>query len=255
MESAEFEKHEQLEAAHWWFEGRRRCIAGVLDAHLRPHPARRILDVGCGTGGMFPLLQRYGSVSGAEYSGDARARAARRFPSVSVSPCNLPREVPEGSFNLVTAFDVVEHLDEPIAALRTLRSRLAPGGQLVVTVPAFQALWSQHDVSLHHRRRYSRALLSRHLQCAGFRLTYDSFFNTTLFPIVAVTRVAQRLLQQLRVGRANGHGAAPARETDLEAVTPVVNKALTTLFGAEAKALSSGRLPFGVSLIAVAHPA
>jgi SAM-dependent methyltransferase len=241
MEAAEFEKHEQLEATHWWFEGRRRCIDAVLRRHLRPAPNRRVLDVGCGTGGMFPLLAGYGQVAGAEFSSDARARAARRFPGITVSPCALPHEVPLGPFELVTAFDVIEHLDEPVEALKTLAGRLAEGGQLVVTVPAFQFLWSEHDVSLQHRRRYSLALLREHLAAAGFEVKYDSYFNTGLFPAVALARLVGRVLPQRRV------------DSDLKPAPRPLNAALTTFFGGESHFLKRSRLPVGVSLIAVAE--
>jgi SAM-dependent methyltransferase len=243
MDAAEFEKHEQLEAHHWWFEGRRRCIAAVLERHLKPAPHRHILDVGCGTGGMFPLLQGFGEVAGAEFSPDARERATRMFPGVTVSACALPDDVPQGRFELVTAFDVLEHLDEPVAAARTLSSRLADGGQLVVTVPAFQFLWSPHDVTLQHRRRYSRELLREHLTAAGLKVTYDSFFNTSLFPAVAAARLLGRLLP--RKPGADG--------SDMKPVPGPINAALTALFGAEGRFLSRTRLPVGVSLIAVAE--
>ncbi|MGV3620985.1 MAG: class I SAM-dependent methyltransferase [Archangium sp.] len=243
MEDSEFEKHEQLEAEHWWFEGRRRCIAAALDTHLKPASSRTILDVGCGTGGMFDMLKRYGTVEGAEYSPDARARATRRFPDVKVSPCELPDTLPDGKFTIVTAFDVVEHLDDPVASLRALRARIAGGGQLVVTVPAYQFLWSEHDVALHHRRRYTRGLLRKHLNEAGFHTTWDSYFNTTLFPVVAAARLKERVL-----GRAEG-------QSDLQPAPALANFLLTRVFGNEGFVLKRARLPFGVSLIAVAEPA
>jgi SAM-dependent methyltransferase len=238
MESAEFEKHERLERDHWWFEGRRRCIDAVLTRELPSVPNREILDVGCGTGGMFPLLQRYGKVSGAEYSADARERAHRNFPDVEVSPCELPDVLPKGPFDVVTAFDVIEHVDDPVASLRSMVARLKPDGRVVVTVPALQALWSQHDVTLQHRRRYSRSLLVGQLAAAGLRVTYDSFFNTGLFPVVAAARLVERV-------------RGPGPGSDLSPVSPLINTALREFFGAEGRLLSRGRLPIGVSLIAV----
>jgi trans-aconitate methyltransferase len=239
-----YEAHEQLEDRHWWFEGRRRVIGKVLSTQLRPCPARRILDVGCGTGGMFPLLSRFGEVQGAESSADARARAQRRFPGVRVSACELPSALPEGQWDLVTAFDVIEHVDEAVQSLRTMRSRLQPDGQLVVTVPAFELLWSHHDEVNQHKRRYTRRVLEGQLAEAGFAVTFASYFNSLLFPAVAGVRVLQRLL--------------PARAVEADAqgdLTPTfgpLNFALTALFGAEAKLLPRLRLPAGVSLVAVA---
>jgi|APLak6261675434_1056106.scaffolds.fasta_scaffold01230_2 2-polyprenyl-3-methyl-5-hydroxy-6-metoxy-1,4-benzoquinol methylase len=245
MESAEFEKHERHEANHWWFEGRRRCIASVLETRLKPAAARTLLDVGCGTGGMFPMLARFGVVSGAEYSSDARERAQRRFPEVSISRCELPDDLPAGPYTVVTAFDVIEHVDDPVGALRSMSQRLAPDGQLVVTVPAFQFLWSQHDVSLHHRRRYSRELLVEHMTAAGLRVTFESYFNTALFPVVLAARLAGRVLPR----------PTTPHDTDLRPLPGPFNAALTRLFGSESKVLARGRLPVGVSLIAVGERA
>jgi SAM-dependent methyltransferase len=242
MDPTEFEKHERLEENHWWFEGRRRCIAAVIDAHVRQKEGLRILDVGCGTGGMFPMLGRYGRVAGAEFSADARERAKRRFPEVPVSECALPDRLPDGPFDLICAFDVIEHLDAPVESIRALGERLAPGGQLLVTVPAFQFLWSNHDVVLQHRRRYSRQLLVEHLTRGGFKVTYESYFNTGLFPAVAAARVVGNLLQQ------KGGG-----DSDLRPLPGLINGALTRFFGAEGRYLKKSRLPVGVSLIAVAE--
>ncbi len=240
-----YEAHDRLEDRHWWFEGRRRVIRSVLKRHLLPRANRRILDVGCGTGGMFPLLSEFGDVSGAEYSDDARARAQLKFPDKRIERCVLPDELPDGSWDVVSAFDVIEHLDDPIASLRTMRARLPFDGQAVITVPAFQFLWSKHDEANHHKRRYGRMQLVSHLSTAGFKVTFASYFNTLLFPAVAGARVLERLLPS----RFGGDGA------DLEETTEPLNGLLTNLFGSEALAVGRSRLPFGVSLIAVAQRA
>lgn len=240
-----YDAHDRLEDRHWWFEGRRRVIRSVLEKHLLPRANRRILDVGCGTGGMFPLLGDFGEVSGAEYSPDARARAQAKFPQRRIEACALPDVLPDGAFDLVTAFDVIEHLDDPIASLRTMRARLPFDGQVVVTVPAFQFLWSKHDEANHHKRRYGRHQLVSHLSSAGLKVTFASYFNTLLFPAVAGARVLARLLPS----RFEKEGA------DLAETKEPVNGLLTQLFGSEALAVGRAQLPFGVSLIAVAQRA
>ncbi len=238
-----YEANDRLEGQHWWFVGRRRIIQEVLERHLTPESNRSILDVGCGTGGMFPMLSAFGEVSGVEASADARARAQAKFPDAKIEACWLPTQLPEGQWKVVTAFDVLEHLDEPEASLVALRERLSPGGQLVVTVPAYQALWSKHDEVHHHKRRYSKALLTRQLEQAGFTLQYLSFFNTLLFPAVAAARGLERVLpsRQKRAGE------------NLKATWAPLNAVLTACFGAEHLAVGRGRLPFGVSMIAVAQ--
>jgi 2-polyprenyl-3-methyl-5-hydroxy-6-metoxy-1,4-benzoquinol methylase len=241
MDPTMYEAFDQLEDTHWWFEGRRRILREVLRRHLLPRSGRRILDVGCGTGGMFPLLSEFGQVEGTEASEDARARAQRRFPHVKVTPCQLPDGLPEGRWDVVTAFDVVEHLDDPIESLRAMRSRLVFDGQVVVTVPAFRFLWSRHDELNHHKRRYGRLELVSHLAAAGLRVTWASYFNALLFPAVAGARLAQRLVPP----KDDASDMAPTREP--------FNRLLTELFASERLALSVSKLPFGVSLVAVAQ--
>lgn len=240
-----YDAHDRLEDRHWWFEGRRRVIREVLRRHLLPRAKRRVLDVGCGTGGMFPLLMEFGAVDGAEFSADARARAQRKFPGRRVEACALPAQLPEGTWDVVTAFDVIEHLDEPVASLQAMASRLPFDGQVVVTVPAFQFLWSHHDEANHHRRRYGRLELVTHLAEAGLKVTFASYFNTLLFPAVAGARLLERVLP----ARPRREGA----EADLAPTPEPLNGLLTTLFGGERFAVGRASLPFGVSLIAVAQ--
>ncbi len=240
-----YDAHDRLEDRHWWFEGRRRVIREVLQRHLLPRANRRLLDVGCGTGGMFPMLSEFGAVDGAEASPDALERARRKFPERRIESCDLPSTLPEGTWDVVTAFDVIEHLDQPVESLRTMRQRLPFDGQVVVTVPAFQFLWSQHDVVNHHRRRYSRMELVSQLSSAGLRVTFCSYYNTLLFPAVAAARIAEKLLPS---------GLMKQSDSDLEETSAPINRVLTTLFGSERLAVGRTQLPFGVSLIAVAQP-
>lgn len=240
-----YEVHDRLEDRHWWFEGRRRVIREVMRRHLLPRARRRLLDVGCGTGGMFPLLAEFGEIDGAEASPDALARARRKFPDRRIESCDLPSKLPEGTWDVVTAFDVIEHLDQPIDSLRSMRQRLPFDGQVVVTVPAFQFLWSHHDVVNHHRRRYSRMELVSQLSSAGLRVTFCSYFNTLLFPAVAAARLVEKVLPA---------GLIKRNDSDLEETSAPINRVLTSLFGSERLAVGRTQLPFGVSLIAVAQP-
>ena len=242
-----YDAHDRLEDRHWWFEGRRRVIREVLQRHLLPRAGRRLLDVGCGTGGMFPMLSGFGEVDGAEASPDALERAHRKFPKRRIEPCALPHTLPEGTWDVISAFDVIEHLDEPIPSLRLMRSRLPFDGQVVVTVPAFQFLWSHHDEVNQHRRRYSRLQLVSELSSAGLRVTFVSYYNTLLFPAVAGARLLERMMPS-RFAKSSG-------ESNLEETPGPLNRALTTLFGSERLAVGRASLPFGVSLIAVAQHA
>src|SRR5262252_7893084 len=139
---------ERHEARHWWFVGRRRIVASVLAGLLEPGRDLRILDVGCGTGGMLPLLGSFGQVTGIDPA-EAAIRYSRQHaaPGVELYQVDFPAEIPPGrDYDLLTLFDVLEHLDDDAAALRAARSLLKPGGWLLVTVPALRSLWSPHDV-------------------------------------------------------------------------------------------------------------
>ena len=235
-----YEEHERLERNHWWFEGRRQIIREVMRRHLPPRSDRRLLDVGSGTGGMFPMLSEFGTVEGAESSPDARQRSLRRFSQFAVHACELPRGLPEGRWDVVTTFDVLEHLDEPVETLRAMRDRMSPDGCVVVTVPAMPQLWSHHDVLNEHRRRYTQSLLIEHLKAAGLETRFASHYNSLLLPAVAASRLVANLFNIKGTG------------DDIQEPPRLINAALKRLFGSERKIVASSGLPLGVSLIAVA---
>jgi SAM-dependent methyltransferase len=231
----------EVEAEHWWFRSRR-AIVRELIGRLGLPDAPAILEAGCGTGGNLALLAGFGRVEAFEPSDAARAVAAARSDA-EVRPGGLPDDVPYtvGSFDLVCAFDVLEHVDDDQAAVATLCAMARPDGHVVVTVPALQWLWSEHDVSHEHRRRYTRKQLGKVLANAGLRIDRLSYFNTLLFPLIANLRLVRRLL-----GRESG-------AVD-EALPPAaVNRVLEAIFSSERHLLKEIDLPIGVSLLAVAR--
>jgi SAM-dependent methyltransferase len=242
MEPELYRAHARLEDTHWWFRGRRAVVREVMRRHLGPRPSRRVLDVGCGTGGMLPLLSELGSVEGLESSEQALALAREKLGDRAVlRRGELPSGIPAGQkYELITAFDVIEHIPDAVGALSAMREALVPGGELVCTVPAFQFLWSAHDELNHHVRRYDATLLGQHLEAAGLRLRYRSYFNSVLFPPAAAVRLARKLLPEKNPS------------ADLEEAPPLVNRALEALFSLERHVVPRQPLPFGVSLIAVA---
>jgi SAM-dependent methyltransferase len=140
MDEAIYRYMREVEDHHWWFVGRRQIVEQVLKTLPLPSPAR-ILDAGCGTGGNLAMLSEFGEVTGIERDPGARAMASARGPW-RIESANFPSEVPEFSrkFDMIVLLDVLEHLDDDAATLRTLRGLLAPGGHLVITVPAFRFL-------------------------------------------------------------------------------------------------------------------
>jgi SAM-dependent methyltransferase len=241
VDASVYEDFEQREDSHWWFAARREVLERVLRTRVRPPIWARLLDIGCGTGAMLPMLARFGAVEAVEGSPDALERARRRFPQFTIHGGDLPGGLPVGEWEVLTCFDVLEHLDAPVEALVQMKERMAHGGALLVTVPAFPFLWSEHDELTHHRRRYTRSTLRAHLEAAGLTLEWMSFFNTWLFPAVAGVRLAQKALR-LRTG-----------QSDLNRTGALADAVLRRVFASERHLLSRASLPFGVSLVAVAR--
>jgi SAM-dependent methyltransferase len=174
----------EIEGSHFWFAGRRALVLRLLDRHVDRH-ARAALDVGCGTGSFLPVLARYADrVVGIDPLGGGREGIITGEAEL------LPFE--QGSFDLVVALDVLEHVDDR-AAVDELARVLQPGGWAVVTVPAFPGLWSERDELAAHRRRYRRAALVDLIESAGFVVAETAYYQFMLFPLVLVSRVVGRV--------------------------------------------------------------
>jgi SAM-dependent methyltransferase len=243
MDDTLYRDHADMEESHWWFVGRRRIIADVMRQHLAAERGadRRLLDVGCGTGGMLGVLADFGRTSGLDISPEAIDLCRQRYGDrVDARVGLIPQDLPTpGSVDVVSVFDVIEHIGDDSAALRQLYRTLRPGGTLVVTVPAYPFLWSEHDDLNHHKRRYTRKELRQRLTEAGFRVATLSYFNIWLFPVVAAVRLLRK--------RSGGTG-----KSDFALPPQPVNALLAWLFASERLLLRRTSLPFGVSLIAVA---
>jgi SAM-dependent methyltransferase len=183
------------QASHWWYRSRRDLYARQVRRAARAlgHPGRRLalLDYGCAGGFDLLLLAEFGTAEGADIT-DAYARdGARRGHALHVVPRDLPAL--RGRFDIVTCLDVLEHLDDDVDGLRTIGSLLAPGGQVVVTVPAYAWLWSGEDEISAHRRRYTRGALVAACRAARFEVLYASYFNASILPAMAAVVWSRRL--------------------------------------------------------------
>ncbi len=230
----------EVDGRHWWYRGRRRIIRAELDRLPLPQDAR-ILDAGCGSGRTLEELVDYGQVAGIELDEDAAEVArAREVAEVLVGRLEeLPW--PPDTFDLITCLDVIEHTPDDRATLRELRRVGKPGGFLLVTVPAYQMLWSRHDEANHHYRRYSRRSLREAAVEGGWAIARISSFNSLLLAPAAIVRLSQR-----RLGSRNGY------TNDLELGPTWLNDALEQPLRLEAGWLRwGGRLPAGLSLLAV----
>jgi SAM-dependent methyltransferase len=239
-----------IEDRHFWFRTRELAITrlvGSLTSDLAP--GYRVLEVGCGTGHVLRALESVctgGTVVG--FEGLAFARTRTRCDLVQGDVRQPPFRVP---FELVGAFDVLEHLDDDVGALRDLRALLATDGALLLSVPAHPQLWSYFDDAAQHKRRYTRAELARKVGAAGLRIVYLSHYMASLVPLVWLGR---RLAGALG-GRRGDPGRGAALTVSEFKITPVVNDLLAWVLRRELELVGRGRLPVGTSLIAVARRA
>jgi ubiquinone/menaquinone biosynthesis C-methylase UbiE len=228
---------------HWWYRGRREVIEQEL-ARLALNPEARALDAGCGSGRTLLELARYcRDVAGLELNPEA-ADVARERGDFDVHTGRveaLPWE--EQTFDLITCLDVIEHTPDDTVALGELRRVSRPGGWLLLTVPAYQALWSSHDEMNHHYRRYSRQRLARAVTASGWRLERMTSFNGLLLAPAVLVRLTQR--RRSTEGRYT---------SELRLPPGWLNRLLELPLRAESRWLAAGgTLPFGLSLLAVAR--
>jgi SAM-dependent methyltransferase len=239
VERSVYDSMRAVEGSHWWFRGRREILRSQIERLDLP-PRARILEVGCGAGGNLKMLRSFGSVTGMEPDEPSRAYA-QAAAGVPVLRGALPGPLPEfgGAFDLIAALDVIEHLDEDQASIVALSRLLKPAGKMLTTVPAHAWMWSGHDVAHHHRRRYRKRDYADLFRNARMRVQRATYFNSLLFPAIALARIA-------KLGRGGSDAATP--------IGPL-NEVLTSVFAFERRLLGICDLPFGVSLLVVAEKA
>ena len=181
----------QAEDRHWWYRGRRTVLDGAI-ATLQLPPDARILDAGCGSGRNMIDLAASGTVTGVELSQTSVELARERGAGEVIAGSVLEMPFADDSFDLAVSLDVIEHLEDDLDALRELRRTVAPGGALLVTVPAYSWLWSSHDEINHHHRRYTRRSLQRVAEQAGWSQLRTTYFNSLLLPVAILLRVLDR---------------------------------------------------------------
>jgi SAM-dependent methyltransferase len=240
MDRVIYERMAATQQAHWWFAGRRAVLQQVLK-DLRLSPDSRILEVGCGTGANIAMLRDFGSVAAVELDAFARNHV-RTVMNIEVARGSLPDDLPyaDRKFDLICLFDVLEHVERDQESLSILRERLSPGGILIITAPAYQWLYSSHDVQHHHHRRYTAPQLRSMAQAAGLRAVRVGYYNAVLFPLALIRRLADKLLSR-----------GPVDDSSVPATR--VNQLLYRAFAAEARFIRCRFFPFGLSVIGLFH--
>jgi SAM-dependent methyltransferase len=235
----EFREMQALEEGHWWFRGKRLLLEALL-ARAGVETGR-MLDVGCGTGGILRSLAHRGDVVGIDYAeiGLRFCRTKGLRDVLRASALALPFR--DGVFDLCVLMDILEHVDEEALLLSEVRRVLRPGGVAILSVPAFQALWSPHDEVFEHRRRYRKRELVARVRESGLAVEWASYTNFFVFPPALAWRTLRRWTN-----------VASEQRTDFFPLPAVLNAALVGAYRAEAALIRRLPLPFGVSVACVA---
>jgi SAM-dependent methyltransferase len=238
MERVVYEQMAALDQRHWWYRARREVLAALI-RRLQPSPEARILEIGCGTGHNLAMLGEFGHVDALELDEEARTLAEQRLGrSVLSAPLPELAGVLDKHYDLIGAFDVIEHIEDDRAAVASIAAKLKPGGKFVITVPAHQWMWSAHDVVNHHKRRYSKRRLQQLIESSPLRLESIGYFNSLLFPVAVAERLSSKLLRK--------------ENADLTLPSAPLNATLERTFAAERHLIGRLPLPVGLSLFAVA---
>lgn len=241
MDRIVYDRMAAHDSTHWWYRARRDILADYLDRYGAVPKNAKILEIGCGTGHNLPMLGVFGEVDAIEIDPAAREIASTRLGKpVGSSPLPDLTGVEPGSYDLVAVLDVVEHIEDDVAALQAMARVLRPGGKILITVPAHQWMWSAHDVVNHHKRRYSKATLLAALDKAGLKWRKLRWFNSLLFPVAVAARFAGKLM-----GKDDSDDSPPPA---------ALNKAFETIFGLERHLLGRLPMPPGLSIIVIAEP-
>jgi len=249
---------DEVEGSHWWFVGRRailetflrqiversepRLMAASADdgpAEAETQNALRILDIGCGTGANLEMLSQFGEAEGVDVSDDALAFCERKGLRVQKG---LAEKLPFAgeAFDITTALDVVEHLDNDVAGLKEMFRVTKSGGYSLIFVPAFMWLWGVQDDISNHRIRYTKKQIVERLRKAGYRIERATYANWTFFAPILTGRTLMRLT-----------GIKPESENNVN--VSALNGIFGRLFSSERFWLKNFDFPFGVSIVVVAR--
>lgn len=226
------------EDTFWWYVARRKIIKKVITGLKLP--TAKILEIGSGTGGNVGILSSLGDYTGIEKEQLAIELARQKRQGTAFIKGSIPEKLDDidERFDLIALLDVIEHIEDDLSTLQKAKEKLEPGGSIVLTVPAHKYLWSYHDVTHHHFRRYSKKDMQKLAQQAGMKVSYMSYYNFFLYPLVLLTRFIVKAFKLKRT-------------TDDVPTGNYTNAFLKAVFGSEARLLPRFRLPIGVSLIIV----
>ena len=243
MENDEYKIMYDLEKSYWWFVGKQFLIKNYLKRlGLDRLKQAKILDIGCGTGIILKILEEFGTAYGIDLSSEAIGFLRQRdLNFVACADAGQPLPFRNNVFSAITCLDVLEHLDNDLGLLEEMVRICKPEGYIIITLPAFDILWSIHDEALHHKRRYTLKQILAYVSRLNCRVIKASYFNTILFLPILIVRKLKSLLPH-------------KKELESDFFIPMpgwINSLLKSLFISEIFFSKSLSLPFGVSLLLI----
>ncbi len=240
MDTSEFELHARVEDIHWWFKARREIIFEVLKKYVPADEGKSIAEIGCGTGGNLKYLRKYYQVIGSDISSDAVKHATKKAECpIFTGDFRETLSSLWKNLNGVLLADVLEHIEDDKKFMKDLIYNLNQSTIILLTVPAHQFLWSNHDIVLGHKRRYSAKRLHDLWKDHPVYEVFFSPFNTFLSPIIFLWRTLGALKNKNK------------GKSDLSLPAPALNWILHKIFSLERKWLRYTPLFFGVSYLCV----
>lgn len=247
MDKLYYKEYYRLEREHWWFRARLKILEQITkDLKIQIKSELKILNAGAATGATSIMLKKYGDVLSLEYDQDCAKFLSKVLDEniLNDSLTDLPLE--SQTFDIVCAFDVIEHIEAHEDAIRESNRVLKNGGYLFITVPAFEILWSKHDDINHHYRRYRIKELKKLLIGNGFKIEYHTYFNFFLFLPIFIIRFFSKIFPEKKISEGTG--------SDFESLNySFLNKLLYWIFLSESFLMKHKfRFPFGVSAMIIA---
>ncbi len=244
MKKSEYTRMAEREKSYWWHIGRLKIIQSYVQKGTKGKKDIALLNVGCGTGGTIDMLEEFGTVDNVDVSDDAInfMKQSGYTRLTKVDDIKLPFKAK--TYDVVGAFDVLEHIEDHVGALKEWKRVLKDDGAIVITVPAYQWLWSDHDVSLYHKRRYTTKLIAETAKHAGLRVERKSYAVVFSLPLVVSFRFLNKAL-----------GRKTTSETSYVDVPAWVNKLFAGMLSTEAKAHKFMTFPAGTSVVTILRKA
>ena len=247
MDKKFYQEYYTLEREGWWFKAR----LSILESYCKDLAVNtniKILNVGAATGATSEMLSRYGEVTSLEYDKFCCEflKVKTGIEAINASLTELPFK--NNTYDLICAFDVIEHIEDHEKALDEIYRVLRPHGKYFLTVPAFQSLWSNHYVVNHHYRRYTKKKFNSLISNSNLKIDYSTYFNFWLLIPISIARFILNIIPRKKKENSSGS------DNEIMKSSKVINAILFSIFHSEKYLLNNNvKFPFGVSIMTIGH--